>query len=430
MNFPIMITPLQFLFSHVRAFVATVSLGCSLAVPLSAEPVLRSGDLVAVCGDSITEQRLYSLYLQQYLLLCQPAENLMSMQFGWGGERAPGFVARVNNDVLSFNPTVATTCYGMNDGGYTATTPAIVETYRKSMTEAVRKLKAGNVRVVVVGSPGVVDPAGYKRPGADAATYNQALAALRDAAREVAVAEEVLFADVHSAMMDSMKAAKAARGEGYLIAPDGVHPTPNGQLAMAYAFLKAFGVNGDIGTLSVDFSRGTAEGSPGHRVIGYKQGVLEVESTRYPFCFSNKRGDTDTLAMSEYLPFNDELNRYRLVVKNAPANALVTWGSSSKTFTAQQLAGGINLAAEFPDNPFQGPSGRAMKAFADQQAFEVTGIKGMLTFLPRWRRDLPEGRAQYDELGKMIFAKSEAMRNASAAAVKPVAHQIQIAAAL
>ena len=395
----------------------------------AAEPVLRNGDLVAVCGDSITEQRIYSLYIQQYLLLCQPTQNLMSMQFGWGGERAGGFADRVENDVLIFKPTVATTCYGMNDGGYTAITPATVDTYRKSTTESVKKLKAGGVRAIVVGSPGVVDTKTFKSAHADAATYNATLAALRDAAREVAAAEGVLFADVHTAMMNAMTKAKAARGEGYLLAGDGVHPSSNGQLAMAYAFIKALGADGDIGLIEVDYATGKTMSSPGHKVTGYSSGVVSVESTRYPFCFAGTENGTDARGLVPFLPFNEDLNRYRLVVKNAPARSLVTWGKVSKEFASEQLATGINLAAEFLDNPFSKPFFEATKAFTAQQEFETNGIKNMLNPLNRWSRDMPQGAAHYDALRAMIVTKTETLRAASRAEVKPVSHQIKITAA-
>lgn len=413
-------------FQRLRFFIFSAALAWVASPGISAEPALRPGDLVAVIGDSITEQKLYSIYIEQYLLLCQPAENLMAMQFGWSGERASRLVPRVNNDVLTFKPTVVTTCYGMNDGNYRPVEPSTLDAYRQPMTEAVRKLKAGGVRVIVVGSPGVVDPKSFNRPGANADAYNQTLAALRDVAREVAAAEGVLFADVHAVMMDAMTKAKAARGADYLIAPDGVHPFGNGHLAMAYAFLKALGVNGDIGTLTVDYAAGTATGSPGQRVTDYVAGQLSVESTRYPYCFAGKEDGTDTRAMSAFIPFNDELNRYLLVVKNAPARASVTWGSASKEFTSAQLAAGINLAAEFPDNPFVEPFAAATKVMQVQQVSETAGIKNMLNSIGRWRNEMPEGAPHYDALEKLVVTKSEATRSASAAAVKPVSHRLTI----
>jgi len=89
----------------------------SLATSIRAEQ-LQKGDYVAVIGDSITEQRKYSLFIEEYLTMCQPALELKQTQFGWSGETSWGFEARMKNDMLRFKPTVATTCFGMNDGGY------------------------------------------------------------------------------------------------------------------------------------------------------------------------------------------------------------------------------------------------------------------------------------------------------------------------
>ncbi len=418
------------LFYPRRLLAALILVLSAGAVSLQAQPVLRSGDLVAVCGDSITEQRLYSLYIEQYLLLCQPADNLMAMQFGWSGERAPGFNARIESNVLPFGPSVATTCYGMNDGGYKAITPEVVETYRKAMTDIVKKLKAGGVREIIVGSPGVVDTKSYHVPGVSADVYNQTLAALRDSAREVASAEGVHFADVHAVMMAAMLKAKAAFGDDYVLAGDGVHPSGNGHLAMAYAFLKAMGVSGDIGTLTIDYTGNRAIGTAGHKVTSYKQGTMAVESTRYPYCFTGPADGKDTLAMSTLIPFNEDLNRFRLVVQRAPAQTTVTWGSASKTFTSAQLAAGINLAAEFPQNPFSEPFAVATKALQDQQLFEAIGIKNILNPLEHWRLAMPEGIQQYDALKKIIMDKSAANRTASRDAVKPVSYTITVSPAL
>ncbi len=110
------------------AVVVVVAL-CCLRSP-AAEPCLRQGDYVAVIGDSITEQRLYSLYIEDYLLICKPAADLRVTQFGWGGETAPGFAARMANDTLRFHPNVATTCFGMNDGGYSPMDPEKARRYR------------------------------------------------------------------------------------------------------------------------------------------------------------------------------------------------------------------------------------------------------------------------------------------------------------
>ncbi len=37
---------------------------------------LEPGDRLGVIGDSITEQKLYSVFIEDYLLMCQPAADL------------------------------------------------------------------------------------------------------------------------------------------------------------------------------------------------------------------------------------------------------------------------------------------------------------------------------------------------------------------
>ena len=96
-------------------------------------PVLKAGGRLAIAGDSITEQKLYSRFMEDYLAACTPELNATVVQLGWGGETAPGFAGRMENDMQSFKPDVVTTCYGMSDGGYRAYEPAIDKPYEDAM---------------------------------------------------------------------------------------------------------------------------------------------------------------------------------------------------------------------------------------------------------------------------------------------------------
>src|SRR5439155_18290630 len=78
----------------------------------------KKGDVIVVMGDSITEQRLYSNYLE---LRCQtrfPSYNLVFRNVGIGGDTSGGGNGRFKRDVLTHKPTVLTVDFGMNDGGY------------------------------------------------------------------------------------------------------------------------------------------------------------------------------------------------------------------------------------------------------------------------------------------------------------------------
>ena len=416
----------------LTALALFVAMLATAAAALAAEAQLQEGDYVAVIGDSITEQRLYSLFIEDYLLMCRPAEDLRATQFGWGGETAPGFAARMANDMLRFGAGVATTCYGMNDGGYSPMTPEKSDRYRDGQKSIVAQLKKAGVRLIVVGSPGCVDADTFGRGNPEAAAmYNKALAALRDVAREVAEEEDVVYANVFDPMIDVMTKAKAKYGSRYHVAGgDGVHPDRNGHLVMAYAFLKALGCDGHIGTITVDLAGGTATATAGHKVLSCSGGVVEIESSRYPFCFyGDPAQPASTRGVLEFLPFNDELNRFRLVVEGARGERIkVTWGDASREFSSAQLAEGVNLAAEFLDNPFSEPFRRVEEKIAQQQSLEVELVKRLLHNIPAYKRIVPAESEALERIADMLVERDKDARDASAAAVTPVKHAIRIEA--
>jgi lysophospholipase L1-like esterase len=366
----------------------------ALATTAGAEqPPFLSSARVAVIGDSITEQRLYSKYVECWLLACSGIPDVEVMQFGWSGEKADGFVKRAANDLAVFHPTVATLCYGMNDGGYQPWKPEIGETYDANMRKVLDCLKESGVKTVVVGSPGAVDT-NFFRPGQSLGNqpahvaYNDTLAHLRDIDKQLAAEKNLRFADVHAAMIDAMRKANEARGPKYdVCGGDGFHPGPNGQLLMAYAFLKGLGVDGGIAEIDVDAQGAAAtRATTGQTVaangaIADGQIALEIESRRWPFCFEGDgTSSSSTRSILPFVPFNDDLNRYVLKVRNLESpRAKVTWGTEAKEFTREQLEKGINLAAEFSRTPFDEPFAALSAAVADKQAYETMMIKQIVT---------------------------------------------------
>jgi len=395
-----------------------------------AEPRLQEGDFVAICGDSITEERIYSVYIEDYLLMCRPAANLRTLQAGWDGEQAPGFQRRMEYDVLTLGPNVATTCYGINDGGYSPMTTEKGQRYRDAQRAIVKKFKQNGVRFIVVGSPGCVDSDTFNNNPADAAMYNKTLAEMRDIARDVAKEEGVVFANVYDPMIDVMAKTKAKYGRSYHLAGvHGVHPDLNGHLVMAYAFLKALGCDGDIGTITVDMASGHARATAGHRILSAAKGVIKVESSRYPFCFfGDPAKPKSTRGVIEFLPFNQELNRFILAAKNIDADAecKVTWGNVSGQYKGADLTEGINLAADFLDNPFSEPFRRCEEVISKQQVFETTLTRRLLHNIPDYLRYVPDTKEDLDNVIEKLCQKDKEMAAASSASVVPVRHSIKI----
>jgi len=395
------------------------------------EQHLQKGDYVAVIGDSITEQKKYSVFIEDYLLMCQPAEDLTATQFGWSGETSWGYEARMNNDTLRFKPTVATTCFGMNDGGYGPPNPDRIRMYSENQAKIVRELKQAGAHLIVVGSPGCVDVATFHNHNRQAAeTYNKTLAQERDIAREVAQKEGVAFADVFDPMQSAMLAAEQKYGTGYHVAGgDGVHPDDNGHLIMAYAFLKALGCNGEIGTITVNLADGQAQASEGHKVLSSNNGSLEIESSRYPFCFfgDNPKETRSTRGILAFVPFNKDLNRFMLVVNGAKGDHVkVTWGNHSKEFSADQLSKGINLAAEFLDNPFVEPFRRVEDQVRRKQELETPLVKAVINEAPRVEQSAPAAKQALESGIEAGIQCDKDLSKALTAAVVPVKHTIRI----
>jgi hypothetical protein len=252
---------------------------------------------------------------------------------------------------------------------------------------------------------------------------NLTLCAFRNFDIGLANEQQVRFADVFWPMFVGGFEARKKYGENYGIAgSDGVHPGWAGHVFMARAFLKAMGLDGQIGTFTVDLKSGTASATEGHSVNSFKDGVLSVTSRKYPFCATGTLDSDSSIRSGMALAsFNDELNRLSLVVKGASAaNYKVTWGTQSRVYSAAQLEKGVNLANDFDVNPFSEAFNKVDNAVIAKQNYETHQIKELFHG--------PEGAA---DMGATV-TKSESERAPLAKAIAtefvPVSHQIKIEA--
>jgi hypothetical protein len=104
----------------------------------------------------------------------------------------------------------------------------------------------------------------------------------------------------------------------------------------------------------------------------------------------------------------------------------VTWGQASKEFTADRLGQGINLAAEFLDNPFCEPFLRAESAVKNGWGSSGYILCELLHFLPLYEATLPAEKKTTDEMFQIILRECNKWHDAATAAVTPVKHVIRI----
>jgi hypothetical protein len=157
--------------------------------------------------------------------------------------------------------------------------------------------------------------------------------------------------------------------------------------------------------------------------------VVELESTRYPFCVTpgDPKDPNTTASIVEFFPFQQDLNRLTLVVKNPGAEKLkVTWGTTSKEYPAAELAKGVNLAADFVTNPFSEPFKKVEEAIRTQQTFETLLIKDLFPHCAEYNKVMPEQKDALDKLMQGGIDKSKMLNDASIGAVTPVKHAIKI----
>ena len=388
--------------------------------------LLKPGDRLAIVGDSITEQRMYSRLVETYLTACTPELEITARQYGWSGEKTDGFLRRMDNDCLRFQPSVVTLCYGMNDARYRPFDVTNGKWYEDHYTAIVRKLKAAGARVVV-GSPGCSGKLAtwVKSRSGTLDEHNQHLCALRDIAMGVADREQVAFADVFWPMYKANVIApgrypgKDGSQRYELVGQDGIHPDWAGHAIMAYAFLRALGLDGDLGSISVDMASATAVGHDGHQVDSFADGQVAIVSSRYAFCAPGPLDRDDSVRSGlSFVPFDKQLNRFTLKVTGFSGLATITWGDASHTYSAAQLSEGVNLAAEFPDNPFCDAFARVDEAVTVKQAFETHQVKKVFHG--------KAGRTNMEQAVAETERERTPLAEAVRAAVRPVKHVITI----
>ncbi|MBM3881519.1 MAG: hypothetical protein FJ387_17635 [Verrucomicrobia bacterium] len=173
----------------------------------------------------------------------------------------------------------------MNDHGYRPFEPAIGQRYRTALETIVQAFQEAGARVVI-GSPGCVGriPPWVRDPQFGVEDLNLNLCELRNLGLEIASERQAAFADLFWPMLTAGWTARQKYGADYALpGQDGVHPGWAGSFVMAYAFLRAFGLNGEIGTFEVDLGREQARLSRGHELHRFSRGELTVTSHRYPF---------------------------------------------------------------------------------------------------------------------------------------------------
>lgn len=321
---------------------------------------LVPGTKILLAGDNAADMKTYVKYVNLYLACCSGIRDVRILVSTSANETAEEFAKRMERDTAFWKPDLVLLNYGLNDVLRNSSMKNFEQQYQKQLSSILKYYKKVPARVFLI-SPVALDEKFFRKNIKDAASKtNGELRSLSALTYETAISEKMPYLDLFFLFEEYTAKGREKYGpEYYITGTDGYHPTAAGHLIIAWALLKKLGVSGKIADIRMDMKGTGSTVSEGHTVKSEKPGVLTITSTRYPYCLgrrqTKKSGDpNDVYAILELLPFQQELNQFMLTVTGLSApRALVTWGSFKKEFSKEQLEAGINLAAEFEENPFQ-----------------------------------------------------------------------------
>lgn len=324
----------------------------TIAAPAQDRFPLKDGDRVVFFGDSITQQRLYTTFVETFAVTRFPSRNVTFIHSGWGGDRVTGGAGggideRLTRDILAYRPNVVTIMLGMNDGRVRPFDDQIFRIYSNGYKKIVKDLKAGQPGVRIT----AIQPSPYddvtRRPGF-AGGYNGVLLRYSDFVRELGAAEALTVADLNRPVTAMLERAKATDPElAKKIIPDRVHPGPSGHLIMAAALLRDWNAPAVVSEVEIDAASRRLVKSENTAVSGTRFGnSLSWTQTDRSLPVPVDLSDPVMELAVKSSDFQETLNRQIVKVTGLPAgkHTLRIDDEEAGTFTEAQWAGGVNLA--------------------------------------------------------------------------------------
>ncbi len=212
--------------------------------------ILQDGDCVVFLGDSITHQRLYTQYVEDFFYTRYPNLRLRVHNAGVGGAKAWDALQRFDRDVAAYKPKYVTVLLGMNDGRYQPFNQEIWQTFHDDMESLVGRLDEIGATPILM-TPTMYDSrAALARKRKPADHYNSVLAYYGTWLREVAMKNGYGFVDMWGPL-NQLTLQQRKTNPDFTMIKDAVHPDPPGQLVMAYAIIDDMGLRGGLSNIRV-----------------------------------------------------------------------------------------------------------------------------------------------------------------------------------
>ena len=366
----------------------------SLSVPLYSVPLsavyaedffFKDGDRVVMIGDSITEQHLYSNYVEMWTVTRFPKWKITFRNVGIGGDRSVGGNSRFARDVLLHKPTAMTVDFGMNDGSYREFSDQTFKPYMDGLQGMADQATAANIRTAWV----TPQPLDNDEQGKTALTgYNQTLEKFSEGVRAISEKNSGKFVDQFHPYLQVLDAARS-KADKYnrITAGDAVHPGPPGQALMAASILKGMNFPSLVAAVEIDAKQNKVVSQENCSVEGLQATATSVKFKKLdkalPFF------PEDASSILPWTPILDELNDYKIQVTGlAPGKYKVRIDSVDVAeLSAESLGAGVDIAAEvLKSGPIAEQAKKVKEAVENKNRYHHDQIfRGIvLTGVPEW----------------------------------------------
>lgn len=394
----------------------------------SAQFALKNGDRVVFYGDSITDQRLYTLYTEAFVRTRFPKLDVSFVHSGWGGDTVNGggggnIDTRLSRDVFPYRPTVVTVMLGMNDAGYRTFEQPRFDTYAKGYAHIVDRLRheAPNARITLI-QPSPYDDV-TRAPGFPGG-YNGTLLKYGDYVKELGTQNGATIADLNTPVVTMLQAANAKDPQAaQKIIGDRVHPGDAGHLTMAEALLRAWNAPSVVSAVEIDGNKVTREDKTKVSGLSASGGGLTWTQKDDALPFPLNLGDATTRLVVESSDFVQTLDQQTVKVSGLTGRyALAIDGKPVGTFSGDELSSGINLATL--DTPMRAQASRVLDLVRDRAEAHNQRWRSIQT---NWFLG-PENAAMKEkqDVFKALDRYDEALDKEARKAAQPMAHRFSL----
>ncbi len=319
------------------------------------EPIaFKAGSNVCFVGDSITNGGHYIKNIVQFYATRFPLDRVDFYNVGISGDTVAYVNKRLNDDVLSLKPQVATLMIGMNNTHYYQKPNMNAwrinkikenrQMYVKNLDEIVSKFATANCKLILF-TPSPYDETANLKKKADIGK-NAELAYFSDVCKRVAYKNCLAVVDMWRSLMDFNAKLQKDFPDKSVAGKDRVHPEDFGGFAMMANFIKTVGETKEISTTIIDAKKSEILENYNCDIsnLSVTDNGIFFDSFEYALPFSLQ----ESAELGEkYTDFLKEYNKQIFRVsglKNGKYSLFID-GENVGDYSSESLDLGINLAA-------------------------------------------------------------------------------------